>query len=198
MFLIETWLKPLASHSPPPSLLAALPSNLPLCLSLSQHRLSAPSVFTLPRLAARISRLIPCSLISSTACLNTATPTHTHSSALATSTWILTTPGTQPHAKWWISWPIWDWPRMSVSLRTHGKSHILDWLLHTSSLSTYVSHSIASDNACAICYLKIAVPPSRHETPAPSTAQTWKKTGLHLSPLPQRWWPAWTLCWQPS
>ena len=50
------------------------------------------------------------------------------------------------------------------------------------SLSTYVSHSIASDHACAICYLNIAVPPSRHETPAPSTAQTWKKTGPHLSP----------------
>ena len=53
----------------------------------------------------------------------------------------------------------------AVSQPTHNKGHILDWLLHTSddhlAQSTSVSHSIASDNACVICHLNIAVPPSR-------------------------------------
>ena len=53
----------------------------------------------------------------------------------------------------------------AVSQPTHDKGHILDWLLHTSDdhlvQSTSVSHSIASDHACVICHLNIAVPPSR-------------------------------------
>ena len=53
----------------------------------------------------------------------------------------------------------------AVSQPTHDKGHILDWLLHTSDdhlvQSTSVSHSIASDHACVICHLNIAVPLSR-------------------------------------
>ena len=53
----------------------------------------------------------------------------------------------------------------AVSQPTHDKGHILDWLLHTSDdhlvQSTSVSYSIASDHACIICHLNIAVPSSR-------------------------------------
>ena len=54
----------------------------------------------------------------------------------------------------------------TVSQPTHDKGHLLDWLLHTSDdhlvQSTFVSHwAIASDHACVICHLNIAVPPSR-------------------------------------
>ena len=69
----------------------------------------------------------------------------------------------------------------TVSRPTHDKGHILDWLLHTSDdhlvQSTSLSHSIASDYACVICYLNIAVPPdirtSWREMSAPSTALPW-------------------------
>ena len=51
----------------------------------------------------------------------------------------------------------------AVSQPTHDKRHIF-WLLHTSDdhlvQSTSVSHSIASEHACVICHLNIAVPPS--------------------------------------
>ena len=55
----------------------------------------------------------------------------------------------------------------AVSQPTHDKGHILDWLLYTHPTtilckSTSVSHwAIASDHACVICHLNIAVPPSR-------------------------------------
>ena len=87
---------PLASPSPPPSLLTTLPSNLPVSLYLWPSRLSTSSVFIIPHLATRISRLTLCSLISSTACWNTAAPYMVPPSSLATSTCIMTTPWTQP------------------------------------------------------------------------------------------------------
>ena len=53
----------------------------------------------------------------------------------------------------------------AVNQPTHDSDHLLDWLFHTSddhlAQSTFLSHSIASDHACVICHLNIAVPPSR-------------------------------------
>ena len=62
-------------------------------VSLSMtHQQSTSSVFIILRQAARSSRLIPCLLISSTACSNTATLLMAPPSSLAISACIMTTP----------------------------------------------------------------------------------------------------------
>ena len=92
----------------------------------------------------------------------------------------------------------------AVSQPTHDKGHILDWLLHTSDdhlvLSTSVSHSIASDHACVIGHLNIAVPPSRptyvmtRNIRAIDRAALTADLATRLSHLPCPSADDWTLC----
>ena len=122
-------------------------------------------MFIVPRLAARTNRLTLCSLISSTACLLE------HCNSLHGSSIVLgdfnvhydkpLNPTTSRVMDLLTTFNL----TQAVSQPTHDKGHILDWLLHTSDdhlvQSNSVSHSIASDHACVICHLNIAVPPSR-------------------------------------
>ena len=92
----------------------------------------------------------------------------------------------------------------AVNQPTHDSDHLLDWLFHTSddhlAQSTFLSHSIASDHACVICHLNIAVPPSRltyvmtRNISAIDRAALKADLAARLSRLPCPSADNWTLC----
>ena len=83
----------------------------------------------------------------------------------------------------------------AVSQPTHDKGHILDWLLHTSDnhlvQSTSVSHCIASDHACVICHLNIAVRSSSFPFLLPGLYTSWREISAPSTTLPWKWKQTW-------